>query len=328
MGHNLHTNEKTGKVSFAAVGEKAWHGLGQYVESAMTAEQAIELGGLDYEVKKKKITVAGGAIIPGYFATVRTDNNVPLGIVSEAYHVVQNRDAFSFFDSIIDQGEAIFQTAGALGKGEQIFITAKLPKDILVNGEQVEQYLILTSGHHGKKGGAIQIGFSAIRVVCNNTLQAALRNLSNKITILHFSNAKAKLQTASQIMGMTSSYTTELTESFNKMASVKITDKKLREYIETVMRPASQVITKEELENGYSNRFVKTVDEIMDFAKSHPTQLTDAANGTVWGAYNAISGYLGWVKPYKSQEEKMTDLYFKNGAKRIETAFDVAMSLV
>jgi phage/plasmid-like protein (TIGR03299 family) len=328
MAHNLHTNQQTGKTSFVAVGEKAWHGLGQYVNDAMTAEQAIELGGLDYEVKKKKISVAGGAVIPGYWATVRTDTNQPLGIVSDAYHVVQNREVFGFFDSIIDQGEAIYQTAGALGDGEQIFITAKLPTDILVHGEQVENYVLLTSGHHGKKGGAIQAGFTSIRVVCNNTLQAALRQMTNKITILHFSNAKQKLETAAKIMGMTSKYTAELDQIFNRMAEVKITDKRLRQYIEEVMRPTSQVITAETLEKEYSTRFKKTVDDIMAFANDHSTQQTDAARGTVWGAYNAISGYFGYLKNYKSQEEKMNDLYFKNAAKKIETGFDIALSLI
>ncbi len=328
MAHNLNLNEKTGKHSFVAVGEKAWHGLGTYVNEAMAAEQAITLGGLDYTVQKQSIKTDGGILIPGNWATVRTDTNEPLGIVSDQYHVVQNREVFGFFDSIIDQGEAIYQTAGALGKGETIFITAKLPSDILVHGEQVENYVLLTAGHHGKTGGAIQAGFTSIRVVCNNTLQIALKGLQNRITILHFSNAKAKLETAAKIMGMTSKVTAELNTIFNKMAEVKITDKKLREFIEQVMRPASQVISADQLEKEYSQRFINTVDEIMEFAIDHPTQRTDAARGTIWGAYNSISGYFGYIKEYKSQEDKMSDLYFKNGAKRIETAFELATSLM
>ena len=52
MAHNL--NETNGKVSFAST-EKAWHGLGQIVNGAMTSKEAIELGGLNYEVVKEKI---------------------------------------------------------------------------------------------------------------------------------------------------------------------------------------------------------------------------------------------------------------------------------
>lgn len=325
MAHNL--NQKAdGTYSFVAVGEKAWHGLGTYVNEAMTAEQAITLGGLDYEVEKRPVAVSGGADIPGYFATVRKDTKDVLGIVSDQYHVVQNREAFTFFDSIIDQGEAIYQTAGALGKGERIFITAKLPSDILVHGEKVENYLLLTSGHDGKS--AIQCGFTSVRVVCNNTLTAALRGLQNKVSILHFSNAKESLRAAAKIMGMSSKYSDILNQSFNKMAEVKITDKKLREYIEQVMKPRKEILNAETLQAEYSTLFTKKVDSILEFAIDHPTQRTDAARGTVWGAYNAISGYFGYIKKYGNQEEKMNDLYFKAGAKKIELAYDLATTLL
>lgn len=322
MAHNLNIGAN-GKASFAAVGEKAWHGLGQYVEEAMTAAQAIELGGLDYTVEKQPLTVQGtDIIIPNYQATVRTDTKDVLGVVSDAYEIVQNHEAFEFFDSIIESGEAIYQTVGALGKGERIFITAKLPNDILVHGEQVENYLLLTSGHNGRS--PIQAGFTSIRVVCNNTLNAALRNMQNKVTIMHYSKAKEKLQAAARIMGMSSKYTVELDGIFNKMAQVKITDETLRKYIEMAMRPNKEVITSEEL----SKHFTKQVDSIIDFTHDHFTQTTPAAKNTVWGAYNSISAYHGWIKEYNSQEAKMNDMYFKAGAKKMENAFNLACELI
>ncbi len=325
MAHNLNF-KKDGTAAFVAVGEVAWHGLGTYVEQALTAEEAIKLGGLDFDVKKKSISVSGGKKIDGYFATERQDTKDVLGIVSKDYQIVQNGEVFGFFDSIIDRGEAIYQTAGALGKGEKIFITAKLPEDILVKGETVNNYLLLSSGHDGKS--AIQIGFTSIRVVCNNTLNMALSGLKNKITILHFKNAQQKLETASKVMGMASKYTVELAPVLNRMAEVKITDEKLREYFVEVLKPAKELIDKETLETKYSTRFIKTIDEVMDFAHNHPTQQSEEAKGTVWGAYNAISGYYGYLKNYKSQEDKMNDLYFKQGAKKIEQAFELAKQYV
>lgn len=324
MAHNLEL--KDGKTSFVAVGEKAWHGLGTYVDQAMTAEEVIVKGGLDYTVEKKSIMVCGGTKIPDVKAVVRTDTKDTLGLVTDTYEIVQNREAFSFFDTIIDRGEAIYQTAGVLGKGEKIFVTAKLPKDILVHGEAVENYLLLTSGHDGKS--AIQVGFTSIRVVCNNTLTAALNGLQNRVSILHFGNAKQKLETASKIMGMASIYTNELDSIFNKMAEVKITDAQLRSYIETVFKPRNETINKETLQKEYSTRFINTVDEVMNFATTHNTQTTEAAQNTVWGAYNAATGYFTHLKEYKNQETKMNDMYFKNGSRKMEYAFDCALSMM
>lgn len=321
MAHKLFT-DANGKTSFAAVGQTAWHGLGQYVTEAMTAAQAIDLGGLDYVVEKQEIKTAGGIIIPNAKATVRVDTQAPLGIVTDAYEVIQNKEMFEFFDAIIDRGEAIYQTVGAIGQGEKIFITAKLPTDILVHGEQVENYLLLTGGHDGRS--PIQAGFTSIRVVCNNTLTAALRELQNKVTVMHYSNAKSNLREASRVMGMATKYQSVLNEKYQRMADVKITDAALRSYIETVMNPKKEVVTSEE----FSKQFVKQVDSIFDFAKTHYTQTTDAAEGTLWGAYNAISGYYGWIKEYETPEAKMKDLYYKGAAKKLELAFSVADSLL
>lgn len=324
MAHNLEL--KNGKTSFVAVGEKAWHGLGTYVDQAMTAEEVIVQGGLDYTVEKKSIMVCEGKEIPLVKAVVRTDTQDTMGIVTDAYEIIQNREAFSFFDSIIDRGEAIYQTAGVLGKGEKIFVTAKLPNDILVRGESVENYLLLTSGHDGKS--AIQVGFTSIRVVCNNTLTAALRGLQNKVSIFHFANAKEKLETASKVMGMASVYTNQLDSIFNKMADVQITDKQLRSYIETVFQPRFETINKETLQKEYSSYFTNTVDDIIKFANNHSTQRTEATQNTVWGAYNAATGYYSYLKGYKNQETKMNDMYFKGGAKKMEYAFDCALSMM
>lgn len=319
MSHNLET--RNNQTSFVAVGEKAWHGLGTYVDSAMTAQQVIEKARLDYIVEKRPIMVEGGNIIPNTFATVRTDTNEALGIVSNSYQIIQNTEAFTFFDSIVDQGEAIFQTAGVLGKGEKIFVTAKLPSEILVHGEPVENYLLLTQGHDGKS--SIQVGFTSIRVVCNNTLNAALSKIDNKVSIMHFKNAKEKLAAASKVMGMAHAYQKELDSIFNQMAKVRITDKKLRAYIEKCLKPSAEQISKEE----YTKQFTATVDSVMEFAHSHYTQTTEAATGTVWGAYNALSGYFCHLKNYKTQEDKMKSLYFKRSARKIEGAFELAMKL-
>jgi phage/plasmid-like protein (TIGR03299 family) len=322
MAHNLHFNAATGKHSFVAVGEKAWHGLGTYVEQAMTAEQAIRLGGLDYSVDKRPIQVVGGRVVPNQFATVRTDTGDPLGIVTDQYQIIQNLEAFEFFDSIVDRGEAIYQTAGVLGRGERVFILAKLPTDILVHSEQVENYLLLTTGHDGRS--ATEVGFTSVRVVCQNTLQTALKGLQNKVTILHLKNARQKLHNASKVMGMASQYVEQLNPLFNRMAEARITDTELRHFLETVLKPQKETLPQQ----GYSTLFKNKVDSVMDFALHHPTQANGVARGTVWGAYNAVSGYYGYIKSYKSQEEKMKDLYFKGAAKRIEGAFDVALSLI
>ena len=182
MAHNLHFNEQTGKHSFFSVQEKAWHGLGQIVEDYPTSAEALTVAGLDFTVRKApnihRLPDGREEISKTSFFTYRTDNGAILGgKLGADYQIVQNTDAFTFFDEIVGGDGIMYETAGALGQGERIFITAKLPDYIRVgNNDLIEKYLFLTTSHDGF--GSITAAFTPIRVVCNNTLNAALQNCS------------------------------------------------------------------------------------------------------------------------------------------------------
>jgi phage/plasmid-like protein (TIGR03299 family) len=334
MAHLINYDERKGTHSFASAGEKAWHNLGQVVTNAMTSQQCIDLANLDYEVGKTtvmaEIPMESGEIIyqpfEQKFATYRKDNNKVLGLVGSRYEIVQNKDAFSFFDAIIDEGEAIFETAGALGNGERIFVTAKLPEDMLVGGEPCNKYIILTNSHDGTS--SIIAGLTTVRIVCNNTLQAALKGLSNKVLIEHRIGAKDRLSEAYKVMNIASKYMGEVEGVFNSLVKVKCDDDMLRKYIQDVMKPEYKIVLSEEEQDKMSTRFKNQVDSIYSFALSHPTQITEATRGTMWGAYNAISGYYNYLAKFKTAEDKFSSQMFGSGHNKIQKAFAKAIELI
>jgi len=117
MAHNL--EQRDGSASFFSVKEKAWHGLGTIIENCPDLTSAIELARLGFEVIKQPIFIEGGKVVPDKFATVRTDTGDILGVVGNQYHVVQNKEAFSFFDFLKD--EACFETGGVLNNGNIVW---------------------------------------------------------------------------------------------------------------------------------------------------------------------------------------------------------------
>lgn len=132
MAHNINFNEGTGKHSFFSVKEKAWHGLGQIVSDYLTSAEAIKHAGLDYTVEKRRLftydnennaanedtdIIIPEIEVPNFYATMRTDTEQVLGVVGRDYEVIQNVDAFSFFDAIVGGDGIQYETAGALGKG-------------------------------------------------------------------------------------------------------------------------------------------------------------------------------------------------------------------
>ena len=170
--------------SMMYTGEKPWHQLGTEVPQAVNSAEAIKVAGLDYTVAKRKLKTVGGIEVPNHFATVRTDTNEVLGVVGNKYTILQNKGAFSFFDGIVGVKEAMYHTAGALGKGERIWLLAKLPDYIRTVGDDItEKYLLLSNTHDGT--GSVQIMFTPIRVVCQNTLNVGISQGTNKVKLRH-----------------------------------------------------------------------------------------------------------------------------------------------
>jgi len=329
MAHNIYFNEQKGEHSFFSVKEKAWHGLGQIVEDYPNSRDALRFAGLDYTVEKRKLYTQCNEYenpqisVPNYHATIRTDTAEVLGVVGKDYEIVQNIDAFSFFDSIVG-GEGIqYETAGALGKGERIFITAKLPDYIKVGKDDlIEQYLFLTTSHNGY--GSITAAFTPIRIVCNNTLNAAFRNCSNAIKIRHTASAKDRLEEAHKVMGISYRLSEYLETAFNQWSAVRITDKQLRKLIQLAMVPNKEVL--KDLEAGLmdelSTQYNNMCDSVYEYALSSPTQQTETTKGTVFGAYNAVTGYFQNIRSYKDSEAKIKSLLFGGTAQmRTQKAF-------
>jgi phage/plasmid-like protein (TIGR03299 family) len=247
-------------------------------------------------------------------------------MVKSRDEIVQNRDAFGFFDAIIDEGEAIFETAGALGNGERIFLVAKLPDDFEIAGEKIEKYIMLTNSHDGSS--SVIAGMTNIRVVCNNTLQAALKGLENKVSIDHVSGAKNKLKEAHRVMGIASKYSGDVKDIFNKMADRRMTEGQYREFFEAVFTPEYKVAMTSAEEKEMSTRLKNMIEGTTQFAFTHPTQTTEATYATLWGAYNAVSGYYNYIKTFKSTEDKFNSQFFGVANKKMLKSFNQAVTLI
>lgn len=342
MAHNINYNEQTGRYSFFSVKEKAWHGLGQIVEQYPTSEEAIKYAGLDYEVVKSPLFTNGLELItdlndldlnhktlevPNYFANIRTDNNTVLGVVGKDYHIVQNREAFNFFDAIVGGNEGIlYETAGALGNGERIFITAKLPDYIRVgNGDDVtEKYIFLTTSHDGS--GSITAAFTPIRIVCQNTLNASLRNMTNVVRIKHTSGAKQRIENAHKIMGLANTLSSQLENIFNHWTTVKVTDKEVKKLIQLALCPNKETfdLLKKGADDEISTMFKNTIDDAFQYAMLSDTQLIDTTKGTLYGAYNAVTGYFQNVRNYKNDEAKLQSIVLGGTAQiKSQKAFEL-----
>jgi len=339
MSHNINYNEQTGEHSFFSVKLKPWHNLGKVVQDYPTSAEAIRHAGLHYEVEKRPLFTMseelilqgahhwGNIRVPDYYSTVRTDNEYVLGVVGKDYHIVQNTEAFSFFDSIVGSDGILYETAGALGRGERIFITAKLPDYIRVGKDDlIEKYIFLTTSHDGS--GSITAAFTPIRIVCANTLNAALQNKTNTVRIRHTANAKDRLEQAHKVMGIADKLSANMEAIFNHWTRISISDKDVKKLIQHALAPGKEVLRnlKEGRDSELSACFTNMVDSAFEYAMSHPTQQMDTTRGTVFGAYNAVTGYFQNVRNYKDDQAKLTSVLMGGTAQlRGQAAFNLCV---
>lgn len=322
MAHRL--NMKNGKASMMYVIDVPWHGLGTKLNSLATSSEAIEAAQLNYSVVKAPAYASyENKYIPvaDTFHTLRTDTNQVLGTVGRVYEIVQNKEAFEFFDGIVGGKEAMFETAGALGNGESVWMLAKLPSYINVgNKDDVGKYLLLSNSHDGTT--RIRVKFTPIRVVCNNTLSIALVEcVDTEVSIKHSTSAKTKFEEAQKVLQISHKVFDELEVIFKQMSLKKFSEKQLLDYVNKLVP---------DKENGETTtRSTNIRNSILELTETgHGSKLV-TANGTLWGAYNAVTEYVDHIRgAEKDSNDRLNSIWFGSGSSLKEKAFSLAESIV
>jgi len=272
---------------FSGRGVVPWHGIGTVLDGVLTSDEAIKEARLTWTVEQTPVYTAANwdKAIPGFVANVRSDTKEVLGIVSERYHVAQNKDVFAFADELIGNGKVkcTYETAGSLFNGRRVFMLVNMPVGRIVE-DVYKPYLCLSNAHDGS--ACLQIFLTAIRVVCNNTLSAALSTAKRKFSIRHLAIMEQRKDEAVKAMGAASKYFHDLEVFASMLAGRKVKIDKVLEKLFPVSREMSK-------------RQLKTNNEVKQAIKSLLHKKDDLQNikTTAWGVYSAIADYRSNAEP-------------------------------
>lgn len=273
--------------------------------------------------------------IENQFATYRTDNNTPLGLVKSKYEIVQNIDAFKFFDDAIGPNKAIWDTAGCFDGGKRIFVTAKLTDTIKVGGkDHIENYLVFTNSHDGSSG--VNIMFTPVRIICQNCLPGARRASDQFIRFRHTESVHGKINTAADILGIARQQEIIMEQEFNKLSLTKMNDLEVMDYFASIHLNAEEYKNVKQEPNGIrllfhrnnqtianagiSTRKVNMLTDTMDYYHFGPGQRE--IQGTAWGAFNAVTGYYSNVANLKDAK-RMDSLLYGNAGNIMNKALNL-----
>lgn len=264
------------------VNKAPWHGLGKQLPLEVTSAEAIKHAELDWTVNKVHMHASGdNRLVPKFFASQRDSDGAILGVVGDRYRHIQNVHAFNFFDAIVGAGKAVYHTAGSLQGGKRVWILAKLPGDIVVGkGDVTEKYLLLSNSHDGCS--PLFVFFTPIRVVCQNTLNAALGDRSSKgVSIRHTSSVDQRMAEAEKVLLAAYDHYDVFGELAKHLASKQFSVKQLSTLVKELF-PDKE-------DNQTTKRMNAKRDEIIylfENGKGH-----DAIKGTAWAALNAVAEY-------------------------------------
>lgn len=326
MAHNLYRN------TMAFTGQRPWHQLGIQFDEEFSSAQAITAAHLHYPVLKEQLHRLRPDLGPGFtepteaYATINGHTNEVLGVVGEGYEVLQNQEAFDFFDILLKESGGKFQTAGGIGRGEKVWMLAKLP-DVFqpIAGDGVEQYLLGVTSHDGSI--KTEVRFTSIRVVCQNTFQMAMQGSQGIISIRHTQNMRQKLEMAAMVLLRYRDYFDLSTASFSKLASVRVDDAWLDEYLKRMIGDPSQI------PDGRGRTLMQNRIALVEGRLAYGKGVDlPGVSGTAWWALNAMVEYADFDMKARGQSQdesrRTNSILFGRASGFKQEAFDTAMAMV
>lgn len=300
------------------VGETPWHGLGTPIpeDKRLSVREAIVAANLDWKVELKHIytdTPSGNLSgILNQYAVCRASDNAFLGIVGPDYVPLQNEDALEWFQPFLDSGEATLETAGSLKGGSQIWTLAKIQNATMDvgNRDPVGHYILLSNAHDGSV--AVRIGFTPIRVVCNNTLSLAHNSEASKLMrVRHTANLHINLDAVREIMNVARKEFHATIYQYNKLINSDINAKDLEKYVRLVFS----------LPDNAGRDLIPNIVYLFENGKG-----CQEAGKTYWGAYNALTEYLNYFRG-NTQDNTLRSLWFGEGIHLNRRALETALKM-
>lgn len=283
MAHDL-TIREDGSAEFFSAVTGAWHKLGTTTESKLTAAEAIKVAQLDWEVEQVPCLHQGNngdlLQVPDNYIVRRKDTLAPLSVMSSRYTPIQNQEVFDFADSIIGEGQAVWDTAGSLAGGRKIFMQVELEGKLFLNSnpdDTTVKKILFISSHDGSK--ALQGMITPHRVVCQNSMNAALRNHTNAFKVFHRKNYQSKKDEAAKVLELAHAYFDDLQVVMNQLAETEVTTSYVDGFLGALL-PASR----EEVPTRTENRRNELVNLFQNGRGN---------NGrTKWDLFNAVTEFV------------------------------------
>ena len=305
--------------SMMYVGKTPWHGLGTPIpeDKKISVREAIVAAKLNWQVELRHVFTENPegrkSGILDHYAVCRNSDDAFLGIVGPDYVPLQNEQALEWFQPFLDAKEATLETAGSLKGGRHVWALARIRDGNMDVGKNdpVSHYILLSNAHDGSV--AVRVGFTPIRVVCNNTLTLALGSKASQLLrVRHSLNLHVNLELVRDTMKVARHEFSATVEQYRHLQKRGIDAAGLERYVRVVFS----------LPNDKGGReLIPNIIYLFENGRGH-----QEAGRTYWGAYNAVTEYLNYFRG-RTQDNNLSSLWFGESTLTNKQALHVALKM-
>lgn len=296
----------------------AWHGLFDVGHKRpKTIAQARKVAGLTWDVEtvpfitlpklrelakgqkqsRQLVAQASEFTAVRFRAIVRDDTGHELGVASDEYEPITNREGFEFMEAVL--GQTLFEALFSMREGRNVCLLSEFPEWITVGGDKVRRFLYTRLDHSGN--GAMWTMATNVRVQCANTDRMAIAEAgSNGIyKVRHIGNTTERIAEARAALNLSVDYAKQFKKLGDRLAKQKIAERTL------------QQVLAELYPNGDSTRSTKNAEQTREtittifLGKGQAGDTTGNAPGTKWCAYNAVTEYMQHYRPMRTKDESV-----------------------
>lgn len=317
-------------------GQVPWHGLGNLVKGLKTIKEWLKAGGIDWEVElvpmmapmevdhdgKHLVYSDYTQPVPNFYALRRKSDKRIFDVTGRRYTPTQNHQAFEFFSEFVDAGDAKMETVGSLHGGRYVWGLANLDAGFVLPGEdKVDGYVLVGCPH--EQGKSLIFKRTGIRVVCMNTLMAALREKSGaEFRFPHRTTFDAKaIQKAKEVLGLARDDIRQFEKDAKALVELEISLSQMLSIVVPIMSPKAtpdKIMDMIESPENYTPR-IKTL------MKSY-TDAPGATPGNGWGVLNAVTHYCDHVVS-RTQDQRLSNSWFGKTGRQKQLVMDKLLAM-
>ena len=305
MSHNITIRaDGTADMAFRGSRTDIWHRLGNQMQPGETIEAWARRAGLDWHaVQVPAIADLRGAdwdhlpagmrtaVVDNAIFTVRSDNGFVLGYATERRKEHQPAEVLDWFRQYIEHDDRFeLDVAGSLKGGRIIWATASYRPDVTVAGDKHLARLLMTTSFDGSNSTINKM--SMVRVVCNNTLDAALSG-DRRAVVKTRHNTRFDPDKVGRELADLAGSVDAYKAMGDAMAKVHISKEQISKFFKELLEIPFDA-TKEDIQSGKDDRVsTRKYNMFTDLNQAYIKTITEGTErGTPWAALNAVTRYV------------------------------------